>query len=353
MAKTIKFNLILDNKPVRTIEDLQENFCIDDIQEFYENGLLQKWLKVRGYDDYLAKVEAISNKENAIQELVKIFEIEQSGDRIQEAIYSLKFWDERQARLEKFDKKNNKIRDIIADYHDGYYEIKEQLKEKKEDFAFIKSAMKEIRKNYLNLFLIDWGHFFDEMENESPLSLFAAIMDKGLRDYFDEDDCSQLMSLTPNKKCYQSDTNRSWVEVTDKPAMILDIHDSSGCTAVREAEGCEEFNKDSESVKEIEFKYGFEFRSNSYNDYVLYLENCVGLSTFKTFSNKTDGYWKDLEEEGKKVMVISIPNGTKIASPKDRTREYSEDEVNGKFLILDGLLYASNTDEDSIIYMEV
>ncbi len=49
MAKTIKFNLILDDKPVRTIEELQENFCIDDILEFYEKGLLQKWLKVRGY----------------------------------------------------------------------------------------------------------------------------------------------------------------------------------------------------------------------------------------------------------------------------------------------------------------
>ena len=31
MAKTIKFNLICDGKPVRTIEDLQENFSIEDV----------------------------------------------------------------------------------------------------------------------------------------------------------------------------------------------------------------------------------------------------------------------------------------------------------------------------------
>lgn len=30
MAKTIKFNLICDNTPVRTIEDLQNNFSIED-----------------------------------------------------------------------------------------------------------------------------------------------------------------------------------------------------------------------------------------------------------------------------------------------------------------------------------
>ena len=31
MAKTIKFNLILDNYPVRDIEDIQEHFSIEDM----------------------------------------------------------------------------------------------------------------------------------------------------------------------------------------------------------------------------------------------------------------------------------------------------------------------------------
>ena len=29
--KTIKFNLILDDKPIRNIEQLQENFSVEDI----------------------------------------------------------------------------------------------------------------------------------------------------------------------------------------------------------------------------------------------------------------------------------------------------------------------------------
>lgn len=40
MAKTIKFNLICDNTPVRTIEDLQNNFSIEDVLNYYRNGLL-------------------------------------------------------------------------------------------------------------------------------------------------------------------------------------------------------------------------------------------------------------------------------------------------------------------------
>ena len=31
MAKTIKFNLICDNKPIRTIEDLQNNYSVQRI----------------------------------------------------------------------------------------------------------------------------------------------------------------------------------------------------------------------------------------------------------------------------------------------------------------------------------
>ena len=51
MAKTIKFNLICDNTPVRTIEDLQNNFSIEDVLDYYRNGLLCRWLKVRGYEE--------------------------------------------------------------------------------------------------------------------------------------------------------------------------------------------------------------------------------------------------------------------------------------------------------------
>ena len=49
MAKTVKFNLILDGFPVRNLEGLREHFSIEDMLEYYNNGLLVKWLDVRGY----------------------------------------------------------------------------------------------------------------------------------------------------------------------------------------------------------------------------------------------------------------------------------------------------------------
>ena len=68
MAKTIKFNLICDEKPVRTIEDLQDNFSIEDIYRYYGNGLLLRWLDVRGYVAEAEKVKAISSKDDALSQ---------------------------------------------------------------------------------------------------------------------------------------------------------------------------------------------------------------------------------------------------------------------------------------------
>ena len=74
MAKTIKFNLILDGNQVRTLDGLRENFSIEDIIGYYEKGILSRWLKVRGYDKEFDSVEAIdstSNIKDKIKNLIK------------------------------------------------------------------------------------------------------------------------------------------------------------------------------------------------------------------------------------------------------------------------------------------
>ena len=55
MAKTIKFSLICDGNPVRTLEDLKNNFSIEDIITYFNNKLLHRWLSVRGYNVELEK----------------------------------------------------------------------------------------------------------------------------------------------------------------------------------------------------------------------------------------------------------------------------------------------------------
>lgn len=328
MAKTIKFNLMLDGKPVRTIEELQENFCIDDILEFYQKGLLQKWLKVRGFDEYLKKVESISEKKPAIIELIKIFELEKSEKEIKEAVYSLEFWQERKIELEEWNKKDVKVKEIIADYHNGYGALKAKILENKYDMPFMKSAAKEIFNKYYEIFKIDFRYFFNDFKETSPLIIYAVLMNNDLRNLFLEDKYikKELMSKFTLEKNKSSATNGIKEDVTS----ISQLFQSWGNTSFVEKATYDE------DKNEAEFSI--------MKEYNIFIHSFIG---------KTDGYWKDLEVEKTKVMVLSIPAGTFVRSANNPKEELSATDVNGNFVILDGLLYKSNNSTSPIVYMEV
>jgi hypothetical protein len=313
MAKTIKFNLMLDGKPVRTIEELQKNFCIDDVLEFYQKGILQKWLKVRGFDEHLKKVEAISDKKSAIIELIRIFELEKSEKEIKEAVYSLEFWEERRLELEEWNKKDHKIKEIIADYHNGYDVLKAKILENKEDMPFMKSEAKEIFDKYFEIFKIDFRYFFNDFKEHSPLIIYAILMNKNLRDFFLEE--SEIKSNLAES--YTLNNLKKAKSLIYSKFEIFSKKDSP------------EYNENS-SIGEIKEKI-----------------------KLRTFTGKTEGYWKDLEVEKTKIMVLSIPDGTFVRSANKPKEELSATDVNGNFLILDGLLYKSNNVQTPIVYMEV
>lgn len=77
MAKTIKFNLILDNQPVRTIDELRENFSIEDMLKYFKNGFLLRWLKVRKYEEYqaVAAIDSSLPNKDIVISLINIFNI--------------------------------------------------------------------------------------------------------------------------------------------------------------------------------------------------------------------------------------------------------------------------------------
>ncbi len=313
MAKTIKFNLMLDDKPVRTIEELQENFCIDDILEFYQKGLLQKWLKVRGLDEYLAKVEAISEKKSVIIELIKIFEIEKIDNDIKEAIYSLEFWEERKFELEEWNKKDVKVKEIIADYHNGYDVLKAKILENKEDMPFMKIIAKEIFDKYYEIFKIDFKYFFNDFKETSPLIIYAILMNKDLREMFLKE--SELKTFLANS-----------YTLNDSSKVIKVLYSKFEIYSKKDVPDYNEHNISDDIDKKIKLI---------------------------TFLGATDGYWKDLEVSGTKIMVLSIPEGTFIRSANKPKEELSAKDVNGNFLILDGLLYKSLNSQFPIVYMEV
>lgn len=91
MAKTIKFNLNFDDYPVRSLDDLRKHFSIEDVLTYYNTQQLHRWLKVRGYDNELQKVSAITctNALDIVKELISVFGIVADEQDVEECVYLL------------------------------------------------------------------------------------------------------------------------------------------------------------------------------------------------------------------------------------------------------------------------
>ena len=186
MAKTIKFNLICDGNPIRRIEDLTDNFSIEDVLAYYENGLLKKWLKVRGYTEHLEKVEEIvtENQLDIIKALIGIFEIELDENKVKEDTYILEYKMKREHLIDEYKKNNYDIESIVDDYHQGYDELVQSILENQNNLPEIKAAIKEIIENYSRLVKMDFRNLFNLFYSKAPKAIFVMLMNDELRSYY-------------------------------------------------------------------------------------------------------------------------------------------------------------------------
>lgn len=78
MVKKIRFDLKLSGRNVGTLEELRENFELERIFQYYNDGKLEKWLKLRNYNEEAQKVAAIDGKtakDNKKRTLCEIFAV--------------------------------------------------------------------------------------------------------------------------------------------------------------------------------------------------------------------------------------------------------------------------------------
>lgn len=305
MAKTIKFNLICDEKPIRTIEDLQNNFSIEDILAYFNNKLLHRWLSVRGYESELEKVSAItsSNPIEVIKELIRIFNVVADKEKVEESIYMLKYLDERKNLFAIYEHENYKTKSIIDDYISGYSQLVDGILKNPRNAAVIKANIAEIVSNYAWVLKLDHRHLFYILYEKSALAIMCLLMNEHSRKYY-----------LP-------------VEITDKDGtVILDITKNPDKKSM--------FNHICHMIESRDFK-------TALNGNLL------------SFSGMTDGYWKDLEPKGKRYMIIRIENGDYVRSAGHSGGDLSVIDILNKFVIVDGIDYKSNSDTHELLYMEV
>lgn len=292
MAKTIKFNLILDNYPVRNIEGLQEHFSIEDMLKYFENGLLLRWLNVRGYEKQYAAVEAIDkslDRKEIVMALVKIFEVvEMDVADIEKAIGILTYLDEEKELNAIYKENAFSKKQIVDDYHSGYAALVMHMEENKDNMAMLKADAIQIEREYFGLFELNHYELYFRLVETAPKAIFAILTRDAFRKFWIGDEA--------NAKIYTS----------VKTALLA--------TA---------------KAKEI-----------------------LG-DDLKIVKRNTQAMWDPIERPEVKLMVISIVAGTFIKNAGNFSEKLGNTDVNDKLVKFDGLEYQCNNKSYELLYMEV
>jgi hypothetical protein len=183
MAKAIKFNLILDGQPVRNLDDLRENFNVEDVLAAYRNGSLKRWLETRGLEEEIAALEKVPDEDDisAAKELCRIFQGELTEQQIEAAAYPFEFRRREAEKLQQYEKLKEQKDEIIRAYHEEYEKLLEEMEDKDTDYPFVKSTVAELFRSYVGLYRLDAETFYWRFIEDHPLVILAMLTNNDMR----------------------------------------------------------------------------------------------------------------------------------------------------------------------------
>jgi hypothetical protein len=365
MAKTIKFNLVIDKKPIRDLEDMREHFNIDDALEAYQNGSLKRWLAAREHNSEIAELEKIKGDDiETALELGRIFFGEDyNKDMLAAAAYSFEFRKKEAEKIKQLETAKNQQVEIIRAYHAGYEKLLVELMNKGDDYPFIKAALGRLFSSYLGLFTMNTGAFYYRFIFDYPLVILGVLANSHLRPvliaapginkddkYLASPDNSQIIfgHLTDPKQALASYCERARANIPQPHLKICTSNDEREEIIEKYEKGLYIFKGEgsSTSIERIT-------QSTSCPFSYIALNTGIYPSHVTNFSGFTEGYWKDVEPKGKKYLIIKMEDRNFVRNIGKANEELKADDVNGKFLILDGIDYKSNNANDPLVYMEI
>ena len=357
MPKQIKFNLIIDKKPIRDIEDLLDNFNIDDLLEAYQNGSLRRWLLVHDLEKELTELDKITGDtvETAFK-LCSIFHADCKEDLLKQAAYSFDFRQKQQEKLEQLASAKNQRVDTIRSYHETYDILLLTLESQYDNYPYLKEAAIQIYHDFIGLFKLNLEDFYWRFIFDHPLVIFAVLANMEMRTLLTQRineqeiyehliDKKYLRNYLTNR--YKDDLAIPFLERCDTAEELVKIQNQFYSVFVFGLPTKSQSCSSDGSVK------WFERTSDLVPPFIYAGKGFLAYpSHIKSFSGATEGYWKDVEGKGN-WMILQMAKGNFIRNLGKNGEELKAEDVNGKFPILKGIDYKSNSPVDELIYMEV
>ena len=364
MAK-IKFNLNFGGEQIRTLDDLRDNFSIEDVLDVYSNGLLVKWLDVHNHKGELEKVNAIhaTDARGILTELIRIFDISDNPSEIEESLSVINYLEERKKVHEDMKahgitdhEKLKKERDDLARQVE---ELKKLLEAKAPEAEIHEEAPKPAKKSYDDLVReildnhLDLNHIYDcldaittdypdmlrekhselfeTLHAQKPLTLYALfghhatrpyfILNNGelsinwkIRDHYKPQQSGYIrLRYVPNPGYYYwnqqqnyTDNLPFWYVASDEGNNIfgeLPLAQEQMVLSIREKL---RFITLLDRISQDTFidKTVESYRAEIINIGHPYLKVFSGINFHKYYSSDTDNKWHTIETKGRKFFVF-------------------------------------------------
>lgn len=336
MAKKIKFNLQVNGASVSSLEGLQNNFNIEDILEHFKSGLLMRWLEVQGLETELKEISKLSEKSDNFalaQGILEIFDMDKELDKnaLKITLADINYKEYKENLLKTNEDLEKNAKSFLREYHDKFRDIIWDIIKNSENVEKIKSNLKIIENDYFDLFLLQFQTLVSVFKTNAPLALIFGLGTEKIRKmllaYINIEEAGDH-----NKYCYIGDEK-------------IDVDDET-----------KEYLK-SINLKPIDYlSYGY-FEAISkvvYNS--LTFDYRKLRDVIKRFDGSTEGLWRDLVARNKRVLVLEISSSAKASQiPKDgeTNKPIGIDEINGSFIILNGLNFQSSNNNAFIVYVEL
>ena len=230
MSTSFKFNLLVDGQKVRTLEELRENYNLEDILAHFYSGKLQKWLASRDYKHELDQVKDIasSNKLDVSSKLLDIFKIEHDKKELQ--YFNV---DGQQVRTVEELRENFNLEDVLKHFYSGKLQkwlVSHDYKHELDQVKDIASSKKlDVSSKLLDIFKIEYDkkelkHFIEELNQCESIAQQAVVGDSSEQ----EKKSSQTISAKGNTNCTSSIFKKATSSTYDKYKRLVDeicMHD--------------------------------------------------------------------------------------------------------------------------------
>lgn len=359
--KPIKFNLQVDGKIIRSFDELKSNFNIDDVYDLYNKRILQKWLRLQ---NELAMAEALDqvpteNPKIAIETILTLFGYD--AKEMQTEIYAHLYSQTHRKEVARSIVEKKSHYEIIAKHHKNYLFLKQALHHFK-----IVHNFHEVQ-GFDNL----TAHYEDEMLTSKFIEEVQRMIKHSL--HMNQNRAS---SSIYDRSKNGSTTSAQW---TEEPMTSIEHSYSAIQSTVNEIGTnylellrldlitfCSEFFEenpivimaclmhpeirdlimDNSQIKPVLRELFDELEES---------KTMINLLPYcKHYEGDTEGMWKYLGDPDKQYLVLYIsPGQSRVGEQLNLREEYNYLQVNGQYLILNGLTFKSASDEQSIVYLEV